>query len=323
MTSHLSKERIEDYRDRRLPPALLIATDNHLSLCQTCRSQLEKAARLEPVIVSMRERLLRAASTDNHISYELLESYVDDKAGAIDTEIAASHIETCRRCAAELNDLRAFAASMANNSEIESPVENPGFWERFFSALTPLRLAVATVAAMVLVALTASVWLVMRSGDGEQTVVATNPWGARATENLNAPLRPSQESSGRGSGQTLSQSQRPELIQKPIPFALSPGRLTTITIPNIAGAVELTLTTVKASDYRNLSVTLVRSFDGMTREIEASKSSNTDEAVLILRTSELMEGRYSITVKGESVSEAGGNKSMREVASYSILVIKL
>lgn len=322
MTNHLSAEQIENYRKRLLPPALLVAADNHIAACPSCRARLEKIARPEIALPTMRERLRQTDSDKSHISYELLESYVDQTADPIDREIVASHVEICRLCAHEFKDLRAFAVSMASTSKTKIAVERQGFWKRFFSSWTPLRLVVVTAAAMLLVVATASVWLVMRSSNDEQATVASNPWG-RSRDNLNAQSKTSQESPGRGSGQTLSESQRPDLLQKAIAFALSPGRMTTITIPNIAVTVELSLANVKASDYRNLSVTLVRSFDGMTREIEPGKSSDGDEAVLVIRTSELMEGRYSITVKGEPISETTRSDAIREVASYSILVIKL
>jgi hypothetical protein len=65
-----------------------------------------------------REALVRAlvaelaAAEPAHLDYDILESYVDGRADAIDREIVESHTAFCSLCGRELRDLETFAAQL-------------------------------------------------------------------------------------------------------------------------------------------------------------------------------------------------------------------
>lgn len=115
MPQHVTAEQIAQYRSKRMPPADLLAFDRHLAQCGECRNILASARR----VATLLSGLEAAASAPQHLSYDQLAGYIDEKSGEIDREIVESHVEGCERCATELADLAAFADTMAASQEVE------------------------------------------------------------------------------------------------------------------------------------------------------------------------------------------------------------
>ncbi len=110
MNGHFSAQLVERYRHRTLSPAELLDADDHLAACEICRQQLSDKQRVQAAAQSLRADL--AATGLTHIAYEQLAAYVEGELDQTDREIADSHLQLCAQCAAELDDLRAFAAQM-------------------------------------------------------------------------------------------------------------------------------------------------------------------------------------------------------------------
>lgn len=123
MNEHLTEQLIERYRRRALQPAELLDADDHLAACEICRRRLADEGRVQAAGRSLRRDL--AATGLTHLDYEQLASYVEGALDPADREIADSHLELCPQCAAELNELRAFATEMEALPAGEYPAMEP------------------------------------------------------------------------------------------------------------------------------------------------------------------------------------------------------
>jgi predicted anti-sigma-YlaC factor YlaD len=173
MTEHLSQPVIELYRERSLPPAELIAADDHLGECEACRGRLEGKAAWRAAAASLGEDLRAALAVEpEHLRYEQLAAYVDREADAVEREIIESHLSHCRECVEQFEELRAFAAQLSTYPEKQyAPAAPPTLLERLRKflgleslSLPSLALGLASAAALLLVALpTVVVWRVTKS----------------------------------------------------------------------------------------------------------------------------------------------------------------
>jgi len=104
---HPSEQTIIEFRKRQLPPAELLALDEHLAECAKCQLLwTEGRTEVNEATKTFYEDLLASdLASDDHLTYEALESLVDGEANALDREIAQVHLEVCSRCAAELSAL--------------------------------------------------------------------------------------------------------------------------------------------------------------------------------------------------------------------------
>jgi hypothetical protein len=132
MNGHLSAQLIERYRQRMLPPAELLDADDHLAACEMCRQQLGDKQLVQATARSLRAEL--AATRLTHLAYEQLVAYVEGSLDQTDRETMESHLSLCAQCAAELADLRAFAAQMdAYPAREYAPAAPSSFGEKLLS----------------------------------------------------------------------------------------------------------------------------------------------------------------------------------------------
>lgn len=107
MSEHLSQTQLAGYSGRTLYPDELLAVDSHLASCDECYERLTR-------IMPRTAKLAIGPSFESgeepfHLDYDRhLQPYVDGTANDIDREIVDSHVALCGKCAAELEDLRAF-----------------------------------------------------------------------------------------------------------------------------------------------------------------------------------------------------------------------
>jgi hypothetical protein len=151
--THLSEDDIIRYRDRSLPPTELLAADSHLALCDVCHGRIM-------ALTGLRERASVAASAFEdaaagqmtHLSYEQLAGMVDDQVGDIDREIIDSHLDLCRACESELNDLRQLRSRMARPQESTPTRGKSATREQFITLRLPAFsfLTLASIAAVLL-----------------------------------------------------------------------------------------------------------------------------------------------------------------------------
>ena len=113
MNAHLSDEQVTLYAEKRLKPADLIQIDTHLSNCATCRGRVRMG-----IPAFLQDGLL---GDSEHVTYEQLAAYVDNKAG-IERHSIAAHLDGWSRCKAEYEDLRAFSSEMSASAASRWPL---------------------------------------------------------------------------------------------------------------------------------------------------------------------------------------------------------
>ncbi len=193
VTEHLTGEAIELYRTRRASAAEALAAQNHVADCADCRARLAAAVEADAALPSLRKQMMPSEDddfgADSHLPYEQLTLYVDGRLDEVEREIADSHLSFCDDCAADLADLRQYAA-LAASAELK-PAARPArdeatsTWRRFVSLLGSFArpLPAAAAAALVLVAL-GGVWLATRDGGAprvdESARVRPEPYQAPA-----------------------------------------------------------------------------------------------------------------------------------------------
>jgi predicted anti-sigma-YlaC factor YlaD len=120
VSEHLSAQHIQRFRERSLPPAELLAADDHLAACEACRQLLTQDEQAQAAITSLRAELQTAAiSESDHLVYEQLAAYLNGGLDELDLEIVESHFAVCSACVEEAKELRAYKAEMSTYSETE------------------------------------------------------------------------------------------------------------------------------------------------------------------------------------------------------------
>ena len=173
MSQHLSTQNVDRYRKLLMSPAELLAVDDHLAECETCCRMLGDPQQLESAFSRVRSELrATAGAKPEHLSYEQMAAFVDGEMTDVDLEIVKSHIEMCAPCTAEVRDLLAFKAVLANETEsavAASPVQPalsaPTRWQKFMASwrlpfhMSPLQAAGTAFVALLFLGVVAAVWL--------------------------------------------------------------------------------------------------------------------------------------------------------------------
>lgn len=101
MSRHLTDAEVEGYARRALGPADLLAVDDHIVSCATCRGRAAAIADLAGGLASLRDALVDGA----HVS----DDQVQELAGRAQADgPMAAHLRACPTCAREVEDLRAW-----------------------------------------------------------------------------------------------------------------------------------------------------------------------------------------------------------------------
>lgn len=181
MTGHLSTEEKGRYLERAMSPPELLAADDHLAACESCRRSLAERATPGASFQTLLSSY-RAAPDSPHLTYEQLATYVDHESNEREREAIAGHLGACSQCREEVRDLFAFKESMAASPVQEAvPVREAGraswslaaFWQRIWHT-NALRLAGS--AAVLLLAVGLTLWLFLKpAGTGSNEVVEVKP----------------------------------------------------------------------------------------------------------------------------------------------------
>ena len=153
-SSHLSDEDIARYGGRRMSPVELLAADDHLALCDDCHARVGAAQGIDDKLLLAASKAFDTATEHEvtHLSYEQLAAMVDNRLDDIDCEVIGSHLEFCRRCATELNELREVSTAL-NVVPAKDHVPALSLKERIVSAFRVPAPAFAALALVVLAAL--------------------------------------------------------------------------------------------------------------------------------------------------------------------------
>jgi hypothetical protein len=145
MKNHASQAELQAFLKGTMPPDRLLALDDHLAACPPCRAALE--AESQPTLLSANVESTFEPQGP-HLNFEVLRALTQNRAV---TEEDAIHAVTCTMCAAELADLRHFAAELAqtprSNVVTITPRPRPVYLRlAFYAALAAcLALAATTV----------------------------------------------------------------------------------------------------------------------------------------------------------------------------------
>lgn len=194
MASHLSTERAEEYRQRVLPEAELLAVDHHLGECDECRQRVGAKFDIETVVSDFHGRLVsdvRALESD-HLSYEQLEALVDGELKKNELDALQVHLEDCESCAEEVNDLRVFRAELLVSTREESArAIKPSFREKIRSRIGgqrhSFRPAFAGALVFLLIAASVALLLVWRASRRSQPAFQATSPGPEASPGASFP----------------------------------------------------------------------------------------------------------------------------------------
>ena len=188
MAPHLSTQRVEEYLQRVLPEADLLAVDNHLAACEECRQRVGANIEVGTVLSDFHHRLVSDVPeiASDHLSYEQLEALVDSELKKGEHDALQIHLEVCESCAEEVSDLREFRAKLLGSTKEEkSRAKKTGFSERFRSLIDGQRLSFRLAFAaltLLLIAASVALFLAWRASRRSQPVFQTTNSPAASPE---------------------------------------------------------------------------------------------------------------------------------------------
>jgi len=108
VTEHLTEDQLECFRSRLLSPDELLAADDHLSVCDECRSRLARDTELKAAIHSLRKEIESVENeASRHPHREELLAFMNNELSDVDREIVGSHLDGCSLCREQIDALRA------------------------------------------------------------------------------------------------------------------------------------------------------------------------------------------------------------------------
>jgi hypothetical protein len=114
---HLTEEEIRQYWQRTLPPATLMAADDHLAQCTDCRKSVKRSGKLAGEAALLDALAGEEPPHSHHLTYDDLVAFVDDDSTAGDRPEILQHIRTCKDCADEVEDLTRLRADARERRE--------------------------------------------------------------------------------------------------------------------------------------------------------------------------------------------------------------
>jgi hypothetical protein len=102
MMPHLSDREIEAYRGGTAPPDALLAADDHLAACTTCRSRAAAVQGAGRGVDELQEAVL---PVESHFTDEQVAALVEDPTDRVPAALR-EHLVACRTCAREVDALR-------------------------------------------------------------------------------------------------------------------------------------------------------------------------------------------------------------------------
>jgi hypothetical protein len=131
MNEHLTKRQMDDFRARKLSPSELFALGEHLAGCAACRAELEFSDAFAGRAGFLKSEFANAGRFPEHLSFEQLSEFVDNRLNEFDRELVESHLSICPVCEREAIELRAFAASLEPSAPLAvAPSSEPAFREK-------------------------------------------------------------------------------------------------------------------------------------------------------------------------------------------------
>ncbi|MBL8189001.1 MAG: zf-HC2 domain-containing protein [Acidobacteria bacterium] len=117
MNEHISDNLWNRYRKSALTVAELLQFDAHLQACVECQTRLAEHEQVANSFAALRTDLSEALiEPKEHLSYEELAAYLDHQLTPPDQARVETHLQSCKNCATEVEDLRDF------QQELDAPI---------------------------------------------------------------------------------------------------------------------------------------------------------------------------------------------------------
>lgn len=186
MISHLTETQLDGFCRQSLTVAELLAVDDHLAACESCRQQLDAALSGDASFATVQAELLSDTPTA-HLSFEQTADFVNGRLAGDDLQMANDHLTACLQCRAAVQDLQAFREQVADDLSREvqpATAETMTFWQRakaFFAARSPVGIY-ATVLVLLIVATGLARQLVFNKDNSQVAITQPSPTAAPSPE---------------------------------------------------------------------------------------------------------------------------------------------
>lgn len=161
MLKHFSETDIVNYLKRNLPPADLLAADDHLAQCDLCWGKITQHKSVQSAAANFQNAFLQTIE-DDHLTYEQLALFVDDEADEFEREIVGVHRKICRDCSVQIDELRELRKiCVVEERALAAPPGKfslSGWWNQLW-AYTSLKFAVPAFALVLFGVMIWAVWL--------------------------------------------------------------------------------------------------------------------------------------------------------------------
>lgn len=194
MTEHLSNADLARYARGVATPSEMLALDDHLALCDACRTRAAATAQATTQLSSLKADYSSiAAAAPDHLTHEELAALVEGTLDEVEEDVLRAHLVICTECTREESGLREFKNSVGFNLHKQyapgaAPTTEASRWRlrslwRAYKDWSPAW-QTALAAALLLIAGTA-VWLIWNA----QRQASRQPHLAR-TDNVDNPPSP-------------------------------------------------------------------------------------------------------------------------------------
>lgn len=178
---HLTQKQIEDYSQRLLSGAELLAASDHLAACETCRRRLETLFNSDVTFIALREETLNPDLT-SHLTPGQTANYLDQNLAGEELQIVSDHLIVCEQCVLAVEDLRGFRNDLAMTIDREYrpavavPASPLSAWkEKFVSFFRVSPIPAFGSAAVVVIILATIGWLIWRTPRERDTEIVAAP----------------------------------------------------------------------------------------------------------------------------------------------------
>lgn len=187
---HLSAQQIEDYCQQKVSPAEVLQIDDHLVECAPCAALVERYFDETDGGATLLTLHAEMSAHPEHISYDQLAAYVDERLEEIDREIAESHLTLCQPCAEEMRDLKSYRVAVFSQPVAPLDSRRASAWERLTAFLRLPSLRGVSPAATVALSVAATGFVILAA-----VCIARYANGARGPQARTADLQASDFSS--------------------------------------------------------------------------------------------------------------------------------
>ena len=137
-TEHISRSRMELFSARGLPETELATVARHLAKCSDCGGQFVSSLRRQKGTAAVSFNLAPEFWLKHeHIDYDQLVEFADDKLEATDRELIDLHLEVCPHCKEDVRSFLAFREQIASELEVsyatvhDAPRSKVSWWTQW------------------------------------------------------------------------------------------------------------------------------------------------------------------------------------------------